>query len=78
VATKIAQEGQSIRKTAKSISSLHHSSNPCFKATELRQVIGELMGAAYFWEMYSCKYSKVSKRRQSQTKQLNLQNIAFI
>jgi hypothetical protein len=48
------------------------------KATELQQAMGELVGAAYFWAIRSCKYSKVTKAKQQQTKQLCLQNIAFI
>ncbi len=34
------------------------------KATELRQAMGELAGAAYFWAMRSCEYSKVTKAKK--------------
>jgi hypothetical protein len=34
--------------------------------------MGELDGAAYFGAMRSCEYSKVSKAKQQQTKQLQL------
>ncbi len=47
-------------------------------ATELRRAIGELTAAAHFWGMRSCKYSKVSRVEQHQTKQLCLRNIVFI
>ncbi len=47
-------------------------------ATELRRAIGKLAAAAHFWAMQSCKYSKVSRVEQRQTKQLCLQNIVFI
>jgi hypothetical protein len=40
--------------------------------------MGELAGATHFWAMRSCKYAKVPKVEQRQTKQLCLQNIAFI
>jgi hypothetical protein len=40
--------------------------------------MGELMTAAHFWTMRSCKYCKVTKAEQRQTKQLCLWNIAFI
>jgi len=48
------------------------------KSTELRQAMGELAGAAHFWAMRSCKYAKVPKAEQRQTKQLCIRNIAFI
>ncbi len=40
--------------------------------------MGELVAAAHFWAMGSCKYCKVTKAEQQQTKQLCLGNIAFI
>jgi len=48
------------------------------KSTELCQAMGELAGAAHFWAMRSCKYAKVPKAEQRQTKQLCIRNIAFI
>ena len=48
------------------------------KPAELCQAIGKLAGAAHFWVMRSCKYAKVPKAEQWQTKQLCLRNIAFI
>ena len=40
--------------------------------------MGELAGGAHFWAMRSCKYAKVPKAEQRQTKQLRIRNIAFI
>jgi hypothetical protein len=40
--------------------------------------MGELAAAAHFWAMRLCKYCKVPKAEQRQTKQLCLRNIAFI
>ncbi len=40
--------------------------------------MGELAGSAHFWAMRSCKYAKVPKAEQRQTKQLRIRNIAFI
>ena len=48
------------------------------KPAELCQAISKLAGAAHFWVMRSCKYAKVPKAEQWQTKQLCLRNIAFI
>jgi hypothetical protein len=48
------------------------------KSTELCQSMGELTGAAHFWAMRLCKYAKVPKAEQRQTKQLCIRNIAFI
>ena len=48
------------------------------KSTELCQAMGELAGAAHFWEMRSCEYAKVPKAEQRQMKQLCIRNIAFI
>jgi hypothetical protein len=48
------------------------------KSTEMRTAMGHLMAAAHFWAMRSCKYLKVPKLEQRQTKQLCLRNIAFI
>ncbi len=48
------------------------------KSTDLRGAMGELAAATHFWAMQSCKYSKVLKARQKQTKQLCHQNIVFI
>ena len=48
------------------------------KSTELCQAMDELAGAAHFWAMRSCKYAKVPKAEQRQTKQLCIRNIAFI
>jgi hypothetical protein len=45
------------------------------KFTELCQAMGELAGAAHFWVMHSCKYAKVLKAEQMQTKQLCIRNI---
>jgi hypothetical protein len=42
------------------------------KATELQQALGELAGAAYFWAIRSSEYSKVTKAKQRQIKQLCL------
>jgi hypothetical protein len=41
-------------------------------ATELRRAISELAAAVHFLAMRSCKYSKVSRAEQHQTKQLCL------
>ncbi len=48
------------------------------KLTEIRTAVGHLAAAAHFWAMRSCKYLKVPKAEQRQTKQLCLCNIAFI
>ncbi len=48
------------------------------QSTELRRTMGKLAAATHFWAMRSCKYSKVPKAEQQQTKQLCLQNITFI
>jgi hypothetical protein len=48
------------------------------KSTEIRTAMGHLAAAAHFWAMRSCKYLKVPKAEQQQTKQLCLFNIAFI
>jgi hypothetical protein len=40
--------------------------------------MGKLVGGAHFWVMRSCKYAKVPKAEQRQTKQLCIRNIAFI
>ena len=48
------------------------------KSTEMRTAMGHLAAAAHFWAMRSCKYLKVPKSEQQQTKQLCLRNIAFI
>ena len=47
------------------------------KSTELCQAMGEVAGAAHFWVMRSCKYVKVHKAEQRQTKQLCIRYIAF-
>ena len=39
--------------------------------------MGEVAGAAHFWVMRSCKYEKVHKAEQRQTKQLCIRYIAF-
>jgi hypothetical protein len=41
-------------------------------------VMGDLVAATHFWVMRSCKYLKVPKSEQRQTKQLCIRNIAFI
>jgi hypothetical protein len=48
------------------------------QSTELRRTMGELAAAMHFWAMQLCKYSKVPKAEQQQTKQLWPQNITFI
>jgi hypothetical protein len=48
------------------------------KSTELHQAMGKLTGAAHFWAMRSCKYAKVPKTEQRQTKQICIRKIAFI
>jgi hypothetical protein len=48
------------------------------KLTEIRTSMGHITAAAHFWAMRSCKYLKVPKAEQQQTKQLCLRNIAFI
>ncbi len=48
------------------------------KSTEMRTAMGHLAAAAHFCAMRSCKYLKVPKSEQRQTKQLCLRNIAFI
>jgi hypothetical protein len=48
------------------------------QSTELRGVMGKLAAAAHFWAMQLCKYSKVPKVEQQQTKKLCLRNITFI
>jgi hypothetical protein len=48
------------------------------KSTEIRTAIGHLVAAVHFWAMRSCKYLKVPKAEQRQTKQLCLCNIAFV
>jgi hypothetical protein len=48
------------------------------KSTEMRTAMGHLAAAAHFWAMRSCKYLKVPKLEQQQTKQLCLHNITFI
>jgi hypothetical protein len=40
--------------------------------------MGNLTAAAHFWAMHSCRFLKVTKAEQQQTKQLCLCNIAFI
>jgi hypothetical protein len=48
------------------------------RSTELQQAMGDLIAAPHFWAMRSCKYLKVPKAEQQQTKQLCLRKIAFI
>jgi hypothetical protein len=48
------------------------------KSTELCEAMGKLAEAAHFWAMHLCKYAKVPKARQRQTKQLCPRNVAFI
>jgi hypothetical protein len=48
------------------------------RSTELQQAMGNLTVATHFWAIHSCKYLKVMKAEQQQTKQLCLRNIAFI
>jgi hypothetical protein len=48
------------------------------RLTELQRAMGNLTEAAHFWVMHSCKYLKVTKAEQQQTKKLCFRNIAFI
>ena len=48
------------------------------RSSELQCVMGDLVAATHFWVMRSCKYLKVPKSEQRQTKQLCIRNIAFI
>ncbi len=48
------------------------------KSTEIQHAMGERVAAAHFRAMRSCKYCKLTKAEQWQTKQLCLRNITFI